>query len=181
MAEAAAAAAQEVPAAAHRDALPYIDKEFDNPRMAELVHQLIEEEMATFTPPDYLAARGLSQYNLSFKKGSILATELARASRGQPMGALDLSSCDAAPPPKGKGEDLEAWKGAVRNAKAQLEHQLNRQLTLDLLATYGSNAWLHHNKVSQCASTRWQQNSVLQRAGDVQPQISNRLASLCSC
>lgn len=37
------------------------------------------------------------------------------------------------------------YKQAVQNAKAQLEYQENRQLNLDLLSKFGSNAWIINN------------------------------------
>ncbi|KAG5177711.1 Pre-mRNA-splicing factor SPF27 [Tribonema minus] len=128
------------------DALPYIDKEYDDPRTQEVVHGLIEEEMARFRPKEYLRDRAIGHYNLAFKKGSILAAELARVSKGVPMAALDQTRYEVRAPDGAKAEDLGAWRDAVRNAKAQLGHQYNRQLNLELLGNYGANAWLHHNK-----------------------------------
>jgi pre-mRNA-splicing factor SPF27 len=41
--------------------------------------------------------------------------------------------------------DVQDWKQALDNAEAQLEHQGNRVMNLELLAQYGSKAWQVHN------------------------------------
>lgn len=45
--------------------------------------------------------------------------------------------------PKGDNsdEDLEGWRRAVENAKAQLQHQRLRNVNAQLLKKYGSAAW----------------------------------------
>lgn len=48
-------------------------------------------------------------------------------------------------PPKGEEEtSISAWQKAVDNGYAQLEHQSNRLVSLQLLDKYGSNAWKTH-------------------------------------
>jgi pre-mRNA-splicing factor SPF27 len=42
-------------------------------------------------------------------------------------------------------EDQEAWKKAVDNSKAQLQHQNLRMFNLELLQKYGANGWRLHN------------------------------------
>ena len=37
------------------DALPYIDKEYDNPLVQDAVHQLISNEMRAFVPRNYIS------------------------------------------------------------------------------------------------------------------------------
>jgi pre-mRNA-splicing factor SPF27 len=39
------------------------------------------------------------------------------------------------------------YNQAVQNAKAQLEYQENRQINLDLLSKFGSNAWIINNDI----------------------------------
>mmetsp|Transcript_12397 Transcript_12397/g.18594 ORF Transcript_12397/g.18594 Transcript_12397/m.18594 type:complete len:206 (-) Transcript_12397:59-676(-) len=125
------------------DALPYVDKEYDEPHYQKIVHDLIEEEMSMFEPKNYLGERNLDSYSLKFKPGSILSNEFSRVSKGIPMSDIDRERYEVNPPSK---ESVEEWRKATNNAKSQLQHQVNRVMNLELLGTYGTNAWLHHNK-----------------------------------
>jgi hypothetical protein len=40
-----------------------------------------------------------------------------------------------------KSNDFSSWRAAADNAKAQLEHQLNRITNFELLLKYGPNSW----------------------------------------
>jgi pre-mRNA-splicing factor SPF27 len=44
-------------------------------------------------------------------------------------------------PTKEKKHDVAAWKSAVDNAHAQVEHQRNRARNLELMSMYGTQAW----------------------------------------
>ena len=128
-------------------ALAYIDTEYDLPVLQQAVHELLEVEMGTFPPRNYLKEKGLAPHETKFKPGSILAAEYSRKCQDLPMSDLDTARYSLQPPPADKQNDKAAWQAAIRNAKAQLQHQLNRQLNLELLNNYGGNAWLHHNQV----------------------------------
>jgi pre-mRNA-splicing factor SPF27 len=130
------------------DALAYVDVEYNDPAVRLEVRNMIEEEMACFEPIDYLAAKQMQPHISKIKPGSILATEMGRLAKGAPMRGLDLTRYDVQPPALDKQNDVAAWEKAVNNAKAQLQHQTNRQLHLELLGNYGANAWLYHNKAS---------------------------------
>lgn len=49
-------------------------------------------------------------------------------------------------PPKNLVNDPEAWKASVDNARAQLQHQINRIDNLELMVQYGGQAWMKHNE-----------------------------------
>lgn len=105
------------------DALSYIDKDYDDPRIKQVVHSLIEEEMAAFDPPDYLADKPAPKTRFT---SPVLKAEWARVRAGKAMDAMDTSRYDLQPP-KGKAmEDEATWKRALDNARAQTEHQHNR-------------------------------------------------------
>lgn len=81
----------------------------------------------------------------------MLAAGFAALSAGRPAAAaLDLSryKLDAPAPPASAGVDAQiaAWRSAVDNAQAQLEHQSNRSVNLELLRKFGANAWKAHNE-----------------------------------
>lgn len=137
------------------DTLGYYDTEYDDAYWKERTHNEIQEELyrmeneAGASKQDYLGQKGLHPHKLHFKQGSILAAEYARVKAGVPMKRLDDSRYAVAAPSNAKSQqDPEAWGKANANAKAQLQHQLSRQLNLELLGIHGGNAWLHHNKVS---------------------------------
>ena len=58
------------------------------------------------------------------------------------------------PPPKSKRDDPEAWEAAVKNAKAQLEHQTLRIQNLELMLKYGPNQWRAYNASLEAAIKR---------------------------
>jgi pre-mRNA-splicing factor SPF27 len=56
----------------------------------------------------------------------VLRAELARAAAGQPMAGLDIVRYRLDEPPLNRRNDVAAWRAALDNAHAQLEHQYNR-------------------------------------------------------
>jgi len=109
--------------AATADALSYIDKDYDDPRMKEIVHSLIEEEMAAFDPPDYLADKPSPAIRF---QSPLLKAEWARVRAEKPMEPMDTSRYELQPPSGKAAEDEAEWKRALDNARAQTEHQHNR-------------------------------------------------------
>lgn len=105
------------------DALSYIDKDYDDPRMKQVVHSLIEEEMAAFEPPDYLADKPAPKTRF---QSPLLKAEWTRVRADRPMDAMDTSRYDLQPPQGAAAEDEAAWRRALDNARAQTEHQHNR-------------------------------------------------------
>jgi len=76
----------------------------------------------------------------------LLRNELQRASRGESLSAMDLERYNLNPPPPNQRSDPAAWQAALDNAHAQLEHQRNRQLNLELLLKFGPITWRAHNE-----------------------------------
>ena len=94
---------------------------------------------STSTPADYLAALPPAP-EFSLKNHPIAAAELARAASGAPAppGGLDTTRYRLDPP--ARPHDVAAWRAALDNARAQLEHQAGRLLNLELLAVHGPRA-----------------------------------------
>lgn len=107
------------------DALSYIDRDYDDPSMKEVVHSLIEEEMASFEPPDYLAQKPAPKLQFN---SPILKAEWTRVRLGRAMELMDTSRYELQPPRNAAAEDDTAWKRAIDNARAQVEHQHNRYI-----------------------------------------------------
>lgn len=123
MAAAAPAPAPTPAPGATADALSYIDKDYDDPQMKQVVHSLIEEEMAAFDPPDYLADKPAPATRFT---SPLLESEWARVQAEKAMEPMDTSRYDLQPPQGKEAEDEGAWKRAVDNVRAQAEHQHNR-------------------------------------------------------
>lgn len=56
----------------------------------------------------------------------LLQQEAARVAAGEAMQAMDTARYNLDPPPPSKRGDHAAWRAALDNAYAQLEHQYNR-------------------------------------------------------
>lgn len=83
----------------------------------------------------------------------LLAAELARVESHQPIPPLDQIRYQL-PAPSEDNQTEEAWNNAVKNAKAQLEHQRIRHTNLSLLQSYGPNAWKINNYLLESSATR---------------------------
>ena len=84
--------------------------------------------------------------------------------RGAAMKSIDISRYALNAPPN--PADAAAWEEALKNAKAQLEHQLARIVNLELLQTYGANAHISAN--AELAALRTHLNT---RAGKVKAEL----------
>ncbi|CAG8629150.1 10184_t:CDS:2 [Ambispora leptoticha] len=122
------------------DSLPYIDNEINYEGMREQVDKLVDQERRKRTkkdPPNFPTTIEL------FKDSPILAAELQRVQLGKPMEQIDTTRYKLEPPQD--NSNVELWKKAVDNSKAQLEQQNLRLLNMELLQKYGANAWRLHN------------------------------------
>ncbi|KAI3428653.1 hypothetical protein D9Q98_007476 [Chlorella vulgaris] len=127
------------------DSLPYIDSL--TPAEKRAVDQLIEEEMRSSSkrPSDYLGdLEPLPESRIAGNE--LLEKEMARAAAGEAMQAMDTFRYNLEPPQPSKRNDVAAWRAALDNAYAQLEHQYNRLLNLELLLKFGPDAWRAHNE-----------------------------------
>jgi len=127
------------------DALPYIDKEYEQPDMQSNVHTLIEEEMRSFAPKNYLAHLP-EPPSLDFPQSVFLKHEFNRIANNKPLTHIDSTRYSVDPPPKELEKDVQAWKTAINNAHAQMEYQNSKQLNMEMLENFGSQTWLVHNQ-----------------------------------
>lgn len=134
------------------DALPYVDVEEGDWKPA--VEQLLKEEMrrSSKSVGDYLAELPpLPPTRLD--AASLVSQEMARIDARTPLPPMDTQRFQLNAPPEIRSNDLNAWKAALNNAQAQLEHQGVRMTNLELLFRYGGNAWKAHlNHVEASAS-----------------------------
>ncbi|PVU91968.1 hypothetical protein BB561_004107 [Smittium simulii] len=124
------------------DALPYFDKEYEQPEMRKLVDELVSAEMKNNTISEN---HKIPQPISFFKKNALLRKEYDRVSKGLAMDSFDTERYKLEPPKEDKQRDPAEWEKAVNNAQAQLEHQTNRIENLELLGTYGVNSWKVYN------------------------------------
>jgi len=113
------------------------------PETAQEVKQLVEAEMKSFKPRDYLAALPLPEFKI-VDGDTAIAAELARVASQEPMKTLDSTRYQLEPPSAGKSQDLNAWRQATENAQAQLEHGELRLSNLELMSRFGPKAWANH-------------------------------------
>ncbi|KAL1511901.1 hypothetical protein AB1Y20_005183 [Prymnesium parvum] len=123
----------------HIDALPYVDQQYTEDARRE-VERLIAQELKTFKPSkDYLAP--WPQHEVDFEAHPLLQAEWMRVCDKQPMPKLDTTRYQLDPPPPNRQHDMSAWHKSIENAQAQLEHQANRLVNLELLQKHGNNVW----------------------------------------
>ncbi|OUM58099.1 hypothetical protein PIROE2DRAFT_16729 [Piromyces sp. E2] len=122
------------------DALPYIDKEYDDPEMKKYVDNLIEEELKVTVKND---TSDLPQTIELFNNDEILKNEMERIKNGEPFPLLDTIRYRLSDPQD--HTNVDEWVKAVENSEAQLEHQYNRLINLELLNKFGANAWRYNN------------------------------------
>lgn len=132
-----------------------------------MVDKLIASEMKRMPKPRDPASLGFPDMDL-FSSNTLIQQEFDRVRRGKPMDpSLDLSRYQLDPPtsnttsnsttangstetitPSASEELPEGralWLKALDNANAQLEHQNQRVLNLELIQKFGGNAWNIHN------------------------------------
>lgn len=135
------------------DALPYVDQQYNDPKMKAMVDALIAEEMKTFRPSrDYLEPWPM--YEPTFEANPMLQAEWMRVCDGKPMPKLDTQRYQLDPPPVSQQNDPDAWKRAIDNAKAQLENQSTRLGNLELLQQHGSKLWAAHLNQLEATAAR---------------------------
>ncbi|ORX84541.1 breast carcinoma amplified sequence 2 [Anaeromyces robustus] len=122
------------------DALPYIDKEYDDPEMKKYVDNLIEEELKVTVKKD---TSELPETIELFENDEILKNEMERIKNGEPFPLLDTIRYRLSDPQD--HSNVDEWVNAVENSEAQLEHQYNRLINLELLNKFGANAWRYNN------------------------------------
>ena len=71
-----------------------------------------------------------------------MSKALEQASQGKNTTAIDTNRFRLEAP---STSSLESWTSAIDNAQAQLEHQQNRMINLELVNKFGSNSWKIHN------------------------------------
>ncbi|KAG9014830.1 hypothetical protein FRB94_008988 [Tulasnella sp. JGI-2019a] len=147
------------------DSLPYYDNDLSaNHELKALVDAEIAKELKSMPPLD--PSRLPPEMQL-FKDKPLLAAELERASRQESLNSLDTLRYKL----PGPIDDTEsAWRAALDNAKAQLEHQKTRQLNLSLLQTYGANAWRIHNYLTEAAAVQYEK--ALERLQDQTTELN---------
>lgn len=130
------------------DALPYLDKEYEDPAVRAEVNRLVQEEMrrSTRTPADILTELPPVP---EFKAESfpMFARECERVRAGKPpVSSVDTRRYEGAAPQGGKAGDVEAWRGALEQVTSHLQHTDGRHENLDLMLRYGANTWRVHNQ-----------------------------------
>ncbi|KAH9921985.1 breast carcinoma amplified sequence 2 [Epithele typhae] len=129
------------------DSLPYYDNELEQ---YPILKEKVERELAREgRPPQALHPKVPPEPTL-FAGRPMLQAELERVSNHRLLPPLDTTRYQLPGPTKPDNE--EQWQEALRNARAQLEHQRLRHTNLALVQQYGPNAWKVHNYLNEAAA-----------------------------
>ncbi|CAG7846227.1 SubName: Full=Uncharacterized protein {ECO:0000313/EMBL:CCA68829.1} [Serendipita indica DSM 11827] len=128
------------------EALPYYDEDgSNNPELLEKVKaeiarerkrlgQRVSADVDPRIPPKFPL----------FAKNPLLAAELERIESQEKLNAIDTKRFQLLPPDN-PNATVEEWQAALKNARAQLEHQRLRTANGALMQQYGANAWRVYN------------------------------------
>lgn len=177
------------------DALPYVDQGFDEPGVRDIVNDLIEEETKRYKPTkNYLEF--LPTPNYTAFETQTMKTEFERISTRQPMELLSMKRYELPQPSANQKTDLNAWTECLHNSMAQLEHQAERVVNLELLSQYGADSWRDHCAVLQSMfeaqqrahselrrriqETNWDRKSAQKKAGEELQHLEENWIGLVS-
>ncbi|KAI8995362.1 breast carcinoma amplified sequence 2 [Trametes punicea] len=129
------------------DSLPYYDNELEQ---YPVLKEKVEKELAREGKPPQTLHPKVPPAPTLFADHPLLQAELERVSNHQPLPPLDTARYQL--PAPSTPENEEEWLEALKNARAQLEHQRLRQTNLALLQQYGPNAWRIHNYLTEASA-----------------------------
>lgn len=112
---------------------------------------------------------------------SLVPPSAATPSTWVKLEPLDESRFELTAPSGPDAENPDAWLAAVRNAQAQLEHTLVRQVNVDLLAKFGPAAWRRECAYLEAIADRCAQVHVyihVERSAVIVRSLKKKLASL---
>jgi len=89
-------------------------------------------------------------------RDSLVEQEMTRIESGRSMCIPDSLRYRLDPPPHAKRGDVEAWKEAIDNARAQLEHQATRVVNLELALKYAPAAWRARNSWAEASIAQYE-------------------------
>ncbi|KAL3318465.1 Pre-mRNA-splicing factor SPF27 [Cichlidogyrus casuarinus] len=144
------------------DALPYVDKGYEEAGIQTAAALLVEEEMKRYRPTkNYLEhLPSLSGPLVLKNETDILKHEFDRLANRQPMDLLSMKRYELPNPPTSKLTDLKSWMESLNNAQAQLEHQSVRIENLQLMSEYGAEAWKNHNELLEKSLKKFENNLI---------------------
>ncbi|VDO32362.1 unnamed protein product [Brugia timori] len=127
------------------DALPYLDSDYTESDR-QMAMQMIEDECRVFRPvKNYL--QNMSPPDFDVFLTPCLIKEHIRMSKKQEMPKLDMSRYElSCPSTTGRQGDKTSWRKAIRNAAAQNEHLLLRNINLQLMDEHAPPVYLRYNK-----------------------------------
>ncbi|UMM21975.1 hypothetical protein L5515_003425 [Caenorhabditis briggsae] len=104
--------------------------------------------------------------------------EMSRMKKKEEMGKLDMSRCELPPPSAVKGVDRKLWAKVLRNAKAQNEHLMLRQINLELMDEYAAENYLQRNKAMEQILTEAEKELRSTRDAIMEIHASRKMAQL---
>lgn len=133
----------------------------------EAAEDLIEQELRTLLPKDYLASLG-PEPNFGFiNPGTSLGDEMARVEAGLPPPPLRLAVPGPPPPGAAPSAASEAWVAACEPLQSRAEELSGQALAIAAMERYGAEAWTGHTaELRQQTRCMAREAAELRRAAD---------------
>lgn len=97
------------------------------------------------SPSDYLSELP-AEPTSTLSSHDLIQQEMQRVAAQQKLEAMDVERYNLNPPAAAQWTNPDAWRAALDNASAQLEHQHNRLVNLELMLKFGPEVWRAHNE-----------------------------------
>ncbi|KAI3380824.1 hypothetical protein SNEBB_002347 [Seison nebaliae] len=121
------------------DALPYVDKSYEDAGTRETAVQMIEDEMKRFKKSKHYLKGLMESFDIHEYETDNLQEQIRRIEENRPNELLNMKRYEL--PTPSKMDDEKQWKKVVDNSYAQLGHQSNRIFNLEMLMHFGPYQW----------------------------------------
>jgi hypothetical protein len=157
------------------DALPYIDREFDDPAMQQRVRKAIENEMQTFAPPKRGYIGHLKNHSMAFERAPLARVSMSFVRKGESEALPPSLASDARSIIEPREETASELLACTKKLKARVQDNANTLMSLNLHADANLSGpiWRDHNETWMKAAALLEADAIA-KANEVQAKNKKR-------